>query len=116
MAGFLVRRLLLAIVTVVTVSFIAFVCFGKSLDPSYPLVLSPDQTPRHLVQAHYHLTDPILERYWLWVKKFTRHGFGRGVSTNVVDGKVVENSGNIALGALALRLDDSAARRATRSC
>jgi len=95
MIGFLVRRLLLAVVTVVTVSFIAFVSFGKSLDPSYPLVLSPDQTPRHLVQAHYHLTDPVLERYWLWVKNFTQHGFGSGVSTTVVDGRVVENGGNI---------------------
>ncbi len=95
MAGFLIRRLLLAVVTVVTVSFIAFVSFGKSLDPSYPLVLSPDQTPRHLVQAHYHLTDPILERYWLWVKNFAQHGFGKPASTNVVDAQVVESSGNI---------------------
>ena len=95
MAWFLVRRLVLAVVTVVTVSFIAFVSFGKSLDPSYPLVLSPDQTPRHLVQAHYHLTDPIVERYWLWVKSFAHHGFGKPASTDVVDGKVVESSGNI---------------------
>ena len=94
MAAFLVRRLLLAVVTVVSVSFIAFVSFGKSLDPSYPLVVAQDQTPRHLVQAHYHLTDPILERYWLWVKSFAHHGFGKGVSTNVVDGKVVEGTGN----------------------
>ena len=95
MVGFFVRRLLLAVVTVVTVSFIAFVSFGKSLDPSYPLVLSQDQTPRHLVQAHYHLTDPILERYWLWVKNFAHSGFGKGVSTTVVDGQVVEGAGNI---------------------
>ena len=33
MIGFFVRRLLLAVVTVVTVSVVAFVSFGKSLDP-----------------------------------------------------------------------------------
>ena len=55
MVGYLLRRLLLAVVTIVTVSFGAFVCFGTYLDPSYPLVLSPDQRPRHLVQAYYHL-------------------------------------------------------------
>ena len=95
MAGYLLRRLLLAVVTIVTVSFGAFVCFGTYLDPSYPLVLSPDQRPRHLVQAYYHLTDPIVVRYWLWVKNFMYHGFGKPVSTNVFDGKVIEAQANI---------------------
>ena len=95
MLVFLVRRIALASVTVVTVSFVAFICFGKSLDPSYPLVLAQDQTPRHLVQAHYHLTDPILERYWLWVKNFAQHGFGKPVSTSVVDGHVIESNSTI---------------------
>jgi peptide/nickel transport system permease protein len=96
MGLFLLRRLLLTLVTLVTVSFFAFVCFGKSLDPSYPLVVATDQTPRHLVQAHYHLTDPILSRYWLWVKNFAHHGFGKPASTNVVDGKVIESDQEIA--------------------
>jgi ABC-type dipeptide/oligopeptide/nickel transport system permease component len=95
MTVFLARRLLLAVATVVTVSFGAFVCFGKSLDPSYPLAVSTDQTPRHLVQAHYHLTDPILGRYWLWVKNFVHHGFGRPASTNVADGRVIESTQRI---------------------
>jgi peptide/nickel transport system permease protein len=96
MAAYLVRRVLLTIVTLVTVSFFAFICFGKALDPSYPLVVAQDQTPRHLVQAHYHLTDPILERYWLWVKTFAHEGFGRPASTTVVDDHVVESDQKIA--------------------
>jgi peptide/nickel transport system permease protein len=95
-AGFLVRRLLLAGFTLVTVSFGAFLAFGKGLDPSYPLAVSPDQRPRHLVQAYYHLTDPILERYWLWVKNFFHHGFGNSTSINVVDGKVIPQQTAIA--------------------
>jgi peptide/nickel transport system permease protein len=96
MAAYLIRRVLLTLVTLVTVSFLAFVCFGKALDPSYPLVVAQDQTPRHLVQAHYHLTDPILERYWLWVKTFAHEGFGRPASTTVIDDKVVESDQKIA--------------------
>jgi peptide/nickel transport system permease protein len=88
-AVYLIRRLALAVVTVVTVSFAAFVCFAKSLDPSGPLAMSPDQRPRHAVQAYYHLTDPVLERYWLWVKNFFHDGFGSSVSTQVADLKVV---------------------------
>ena len=78
MIVFLVRRLLLAAFTVVTVSFGAFLAFGKGLDPSYPLVLGAPKI-RHAVQAHYHLTDPILSRYWRWVRGFFQHGFGNPV-------------------------------------
>jgi peptide/nickel transport system permease protein len=95
-AGFLVRRVLLAAVTLVTVSFGAFLAFGSGLDPSYPLATSPDQTPRHLVQAYYHLTDPILSRYWLWVKNFFHDGFGHPASIEVVDGKVIPQKAEIA--------------------
>lgn len=77
------RRLALTAVTVVTVSFVAFVCFGTSLDPSGPMALNPDQRPRQAVQAYYHLTDPVLERYWRWAKSIPGDGFGTPVSTQV---------------------------------
>ena len=90
MTAFLIRRLLLAVVTLVSVSFGAFCAFGLALDPSYPLVLGPPKQ-RHVVQAYYHLTDPILQRYWLWVKGFFHHGFGYPVSLQV-DGDTVSPS------------------------
>jgi ABC-type dipeptide/oligopeptide/nickel transport system permease component len=83
MGVYLLRRLTLTVITVVTVSFVAFVCFAKSLDPSGPMALNPDQRPRHAVQAYYHLTDPVFERYWLWMKSFFHHGFGSPASTQV---------------------------------
>jgi len=93
--AFLVRRLLLAAFTVVTVSFGAFLAFGKGLDPSYPMVLGPPK-PRHIVQAHYHLTDPILSRYWRWVTNFFHHGFGNPVSLQVdPNDKVVPSTTSI---------------------
>jgi ABC-type dipeptide/oligopeptide/nickel transport systems, permease components len=80
MGSFLLRRLLLAISTIVAISFGAFVGFGLALDPTYPMILGPP-AERHAVQAYYHLTDPILSRYWLWVTNFVHHGFGTTVST-----------------------------------
>src|SRR3954452_6366403 len=76
-AGYIVRRLILAASAVVAVSFAAFLTFGLSLDPTYPLRLDPDQKPRRFVLHAYHLSDPILSRYWRWVTALLRHGFGR---------------------------------------
>jgi peptide/nickel transport system permease protein len=83
MAAYLVRRLLLAVSAMAVVSFVAFVTFGLSFDPTGPMRLSPDQRPREFVLHHYHLSDPILVRYWLWVKGLLTHGFGTTISTNV---------------------------------
>jgi peptide/nickel transport system permease protein len=66
---------------VVAVSFAAFVGFGLSLDPSFPLAFKPrDQA---VVRTYYHLTDPILSRYWRWASGLVHHGFGTTVSTQV---------------------------------
>jgi glutathione transport system permease protein len=81
-AGYIVRRLILAASAVVAVSFAAFLTFGLSLDPTYPLRLSPDQKPRQFVLHAYHLSDPILARYWRWATGLFSHGFGRTVSTS----------------------------------
>jgi peptide/nickel transport system permease protein len=77
----------------VTVSFVGFICFGTGLNPAYPLYASPDPKPRKIVEAYYHLKDPILERYWLWVQNFFHHGFGKPVSLSLApDGKVIESN------------------------
>jgi peptide/nickel transport system permease protein len=82
MTTFVIRRLLLAASVVVAVSFAAFVGFGLSLDPSFPLAFKPrDQA---VVRAAYHLSDPILSRYWRWAAGLVQHGFGTTVSTAVV--------------------------------
>jgi peptide/nickel transport system permease protein len=79
MISMLTRRLLFALSLVAAVSFLSFVGFGLSLDPTYPLVLNPDQRPRHALQEMHHLNDPILTRYWLWLKAIPSHGFGSTV-------------------------------------
>src|SRR5579864_7121416 len=81
MATYALRRLLLSASVVVAVSFAAFVGFGLSLDPSFPLAFVPRD--RAVVQAYYHLQDPIVSRYIRWVSGFVHHGFGLTVSTDV---------------------------------
>jgi ABC-type dipeptide/oligopeptide/nickel transport system permease component len=80
-AAFVLRRVVLTASVLVAVSFAAFVGFGLSLDPSYPLYAKPQE--QAIVRAHYHLQDPILSRYARWVAGFVQHGFGTTVSTDV---------------------------------
>ncbi len=81
MATYALRQLVLTVSVVVAVSFAAFVGFGLSLDPSYPLAFKPRE--QAVVRAAYHLTDPILWRYWRWASGLLHHGFGTTVSTQV---------------------------------
>jgi peptide/nickel transport system permease protein len=78
MGSYLLRRLLLAVSTVIAVSFGSFVAFGSSLDPTYPMILGPPDE-RHAVRAFYHLDDGILSQYWRWATGFFQHGFGTTV-------------------------------------
>jgi peptide/nickel transport system permease protein len=80
--GYLVRRLLLALSMVWAVSFAAFLSFGLSFDPAYQRNLCQDAACRaqwDVLIARFHLHDPILERYWLWLSGLPRHGFGQTV-------------------------------------
>lgn len=79
MIATLVRRAVFTASLVAGVSFASFVAFGVSLDPTWPFALSPDQRPRHEIQARFHLTDPIVERYARWVKRLPSDGFGTTV-------------------------------------
>jgi ABC-type dipeptide/oligopeptide/nickel transport system permease component len=82
MLGYVLRRLLLAVSMVWAVSFGAFVAFGLSFDPSYPRNLCTDEACRQQWQQvidEFHLHDPILRRYWLWLSGLPRHGFGSSV-------------------------------------
>jgi len=81
MATYVLRRLLLAASVVVAVSFVSFLGFGLSLDPSYPLWEQPRL--QGIVRAAYHLRDPILARYWRWATAVLHHGFGTTVSVDV---------------------------------
>lgn len=80
MLAFVARRLVLTVSMVWAISFGAFVSFGLSFDPTYPLILGGGDNPQRVALiAKFHLHDPILVRYWLWLKGLFTHGFGSTV-------------------------------------
>ena len=80
MIGYVVRRVALAVSMVWAISFGAFCAFGLSFDPTYPIILAGRHSPQRVALQHeYHLTDPILLRYLLWLKGLFTHGFGTTV-------------------------------------
>ena len=89
-AHVLFRRLLAAALTVVAVSFVAFVGFGLTLDPTNSMAFDPTphgHAARLFVQQQYHLDDPILSRYVRWAGGVFQHGFGNTASTDVAAGQ-----------------------------
>jgi peptide/nickel transport system permease protein len=88
----LFRRLLAAALTVVAVSFVAFVGFGLTLDPTNGMGFDPTphgHAARLFVRQHYHLDDPILSRYVRWAGGVFQHGFGNTASTDVAAGQPI---------------------------
>ena len=85
MGAYVLRRLVVAALTVVAVSFVAFIAFGLSFDPTYPLLAggAGGLKTRALVRAYYHLNDPIMSQYWRWATRVVRHGFGDTISLEV---------------------------------
>jgi peptide/nickel transport system permease protein len=65
---FLTRRLTLAALVFVAVSFVSFVLIGVRLDPTWRLQPNPHPYVIKQLQRKFHIHDPIAQRYWLWVK------------------------------------------------
>ncbi len=67
MFAYLVRRLLLAALVFVAVSFISFIVFAAHLDPTWKF--GPGFSPaREKLKEEFHLNDPVVQRYWQWAK------------------------------------------------
>ena len=80
MLAFLVRRLGLGALVVAAVSFLSWVIFVPALNPLWRFFGDPNAPEAVAMAKRAHLHDPLLVRYWLWVKGFfTGQGFGRTV-------------------------------------
>jgi peptide/nickel transport system permease protein len=66
MLVYIVRRLLIAAVVFVVVSFVSFVVFAAPLDPTWKLGagFNPE---RERLQEQFHLDEPALKQWWYWV-------------------------------------------------
>jgi len=78
--AFLVRRLGLGALVLVAVSFLSWLIFVPALNPLWRSYADPNDPQVLAMAKRAHLHDPLLVRYWLWVKGlFTGQGFGRTV-------------------------------------
>jgi peptide/nickel transport system permease protein len=68
MLVYLVRRLLLAAIVLVAVSFIGFLLLAAPLDPTWKIGMGGSSPEREQLKEQFHLNDPAVEQYWLWVK------------------------------------------------
>lgn len=68
MLVYVLRRLLLAALVFVVVSFVAFVFLAAPLDPTWKMGQAGYTTERAQLKDEYHLDDPAVEQYWLWAK------------------------------------------------
>ncbi len=80
MLAFLVRRLGLGALVVAALSFLSWLIFVPALNPLWRYFGNPNAPEAVAMAKRAHLHDPLLVRYWLWVKGlFTGQGFGRTV-------------------------------------
>ncbi len=80
MLRFLVRRLGLGVVVMAAVSFFSWLVFATALNPVWMFFQTPRAPAVLEIRRRAHLDDPVVVRYWLWLKGlFTGKGFGREV-------------------------------------
>lgn len=67
MLVYVLRRLLIAALVFVVVSFVAFVFLAAPLDPTWKLGAG-FSAERERLKEQFHLNEPAVEQYWGWVK------------------------------------------------
>jgi peptide/nickel transport system permease protein len=75
---YIVRRLLYSIVVLFAASFLVFTFVATTGDPIGELRVNPNIQPQIIerIEEQKHLTDPIHERYWYWLKDAVTNQFG----------------------------------------
>jgi peptide/nickel transport system permease protein len=86
--GFLIARRLLALgVLLIIISFGVFSLLYLAPGSAEQILLGPKpQTPETLraIREQYHLNDPFLTQYWIWLRDALHFDFGRSIRTNEV--------------------------------
>lgn len=78
MAGYLIRRLLAGVVTLLVASFLLFLLVAVSGNPLATLMANPHVSPATIAAARQELglNQPLLERYWTWLTHMLQGSFG----------------------------------------
>lgn len=78
MAGFLIRRVLAGILTLLVASFLLFLLVAVSGNPLATLMANPRVSPATIAAARRQLglSQPLLLRYWTWLTHMLTGNFG----------------------------------------
>ena len=78
MGGYILRRCLAGLVTLLVASFLVFLLVAVSGDPLANLKANPHISPATIQAARIqlHLNEPLLERYWTWLTGILSGTFG----------------------------------------
>ncbi len=78
MGGYILRRCLAGLVTLLVASFLVFLLVAISGNPLANLYANPHISPATIQAARIqlHLNEPLLERYWTWLTGMLRGNFG----------------------------------------
>jgi peptide/nickel transport system permease protein len=78
MGGYILRRCLAGLVTLLVASFLVFLLVAVSGDPLANLKANPHISPATIEAARHqlHLDQPLLERYWTWLTGMLHGSFG----------------------------------------
>ncbi|MET0627448.1 MAG: ABC transporter permease [Acidimicrobiia bacterium] len=84
MRGFVARRLLVAIPVVLVATFVVFLLVSATGDPLADIRTQPATDPQtiRLLEAQYHLNDPVVERYVYWLGDFVQGDWGTSFATD----------------------------------
>ena len=79
------RRFALGALVMAVLSFVSWIVFAGSLNPLWEYWNDPRVPEAVAAAKRAHLSDPVLVRYWLWLKGlFEGQGLGRTDRKSVV--------------------------------
>ena len=78
MAGYLIRRSLAGLATLLVASFLLFLLVAVSGNPLATLMANPHISPATIAVARHQLglDEPLLQRYWTWLTNLLSGSFG----------------------------------------
>ncbi len=91
MSGFIVRRLLAGLLTLLVASFVVFLLVAASGNPLAQLYANPHISPATIAAAKHqlHLDQPLLARYWTWLTGVLRGQPGQSTTGQPVGSQLV---------------------------
>ena len=105
MAGYLIRRSLAGLATLLVASFLLFLLVAVSGNPLATLMANPHVSPATIAIARHQLglDQPLLQRYWTWLTNMLQGNFGTSTTGQPVGPELWQPAGDHAADGDSLR-------------